>query len=500
MLVTWVSSQPFAYKASSALATVGPRRRGLANDHSDENQKKLLRYSLWKGAFFFWYKWHLCIYQTMQSSDRYYAKEEVSVSCIGMSPAILRDLFSECRTEYLKLVKNKTSIFENNGCDWKLTNTVDIRELDTVILSREKKTALLDDIKYFLNPESRAWYTARGIPYGRGYLLYGPAGTGKSSLSLSIAGECELDVYMLSLAGVDDFSLRELFAGLPPRCVVLLEDVDAATCTHSRQRDVTPRKESGSFGKRPGGELSLSALLNAINGVGSQQGRLLIMTTNHIEHLDAALIRPGRIDMKLKLELTTRDVNAQLFASIFRKSNRDEGKAESEKAKQKMMLMQQAADFAREVPEYKFSPADIQQFLMRYRQSPGMAVQKVREWVEQNCHSRENPQISEESRNNYNETALSDKLNKSATTEYGAQDEAHPKEIATAIAPAEIHITKLPHCCTCHILQDAIGKLQEKEILTVHQLAPRQGEQPKLTVCRLKRAYFSPTSLALMCI
>jgi chaperone BCS1 len=210
---------------------------------------------------------------------------------------------------------------------------------------------------------------------------------------LSIAGECDLDVYILSLIGVDDNSLRELFAELPARCVVLLEDIGAATCTHSRQRNVTPRKENGNLGtNKSGGELSLSALLNAIDGVGSQEGRLLIMTTNHMGHLDAALIRPGRIDMKLELGLTTRDVNAQLFGSIFRSNFSDKEKTESEKAKEKTALKQLAADFAARVPEYKFSPADIQLFLLGYRQSPAMAVQNVREWVELKGHTtRENP-------------------------------------------------------------------------------------------------------------
>jgi chaperone BCS1 len=84
--------------------------------------------------------------------------------------------------------------------------------------------------------------------------------------------------------------------------------------------------------------LSLLALLNVIDSVSSQEGRLLIITTNYIEHLDTTLIRLGRIDMKLELRLTTRDVNAQLFASIFRSNISDKGKAESEKAKEKTIL------------------------------------------------------------------------------------------------------------------------------------------------------------------
>jgi mitochondrial chaperone BCS1 len=157
MLVTWISFQPFAHKASSSLASVGARIRGFADGHSDGSQKKPLQYSPWNGTFFFWYKKHLFTFRSVQSENRFFPKEEISVSCIGRSPTVLKDLFSECRTEYLKLVKNKTSIFEHHNGDWRKTRIVDIRELDTFILNKEKKTALLDDAKSFLDLESPAW-------------------------------------------------------------------------------------------------------------------------------------------------------------------------------------------------------------------------------------------------------------------------------------------------------------------------------------------------------
>lgn len=210
----------------------------------------------------------------MQSKNSFFiSKQEISVSCIGRSPTVLKDLFSECRTEYLKLVKNKTSIFGHRNGSWKTTRIVDIRELDTVILDKKKKTALLDDVKSFLDLDLQAWYSMYGIPYRRGYLLYGPPGTGKSSLSLSIAGECDLDIYILNLSSVDKDLLGDLCTELPARCVILLEDIDAVNATHSRQcgtvtlglDNITSLEKAKLEGK-----VSLSALLNAIDGVGSQ--------------------------------------------------------------------------------------------------------------------------------------------------------------------------------------------------------------------------------------
>ncbi|KAH7186110.1 uncharacterized protein B0J16DRAFT_268440, partial [Fusarium flagelliforme] len=90
------------------------------------------------------------------------------------------------------------------------------------------------DIQNFLNPETRYWYSQHLIPYKRGYLLHGPAGTEKSSFSSSIAGESDMDIYVVSIPGANDQILKGLFAGLADRCVVLLEDIDTAGAACSR--------------------------------------------------------------------------------------------------------------------------------------------------------------------------------------------------------------------------------------------------------------------------
>ena len=77
------------------------------------------------------------------------------------------------------------------------------------------------------------------------------------------------------------------------------------------------------------------------------------MITNYIEYLDTVLIREGQVDMKVKLDLTNRDTNTQLFFNIFKYNELEEEKAE-EKTLRKL-----AVDFANKVPEYEFSPAEI---------------------------------------------------------------------------------------------------------------------------------------------
>ncbi|KAK2728903.1 mitochondrial chaperone bcs1 [Colletotrichum kahawae] len=226
----------------------------------------------------------------------------------------------ECRVEYLRLSKGKTSIFEyyNNG--WKRTITRDIRPIETVVMNEDTKQMILADIRSFLDSTARLWYVIRGLPYWRGYLLYGRPGTGKSSLSMSVAGCFGLDIYVLRLAGINDGRLSALFAELPQRCVVLLEDVDAVGITQSREADAEESDsglEVSRSSPKPRGTLSLSGLLNVLDGVASQEGRVLIMTTNHREHLDKALIRPGRIDKEIEFQLADAEVIIKLFCTVF---------------------------------------------------------------------------------------------------------------------------------------------------------------------------------------
>jgi chaperone BCS1 len=143
---------------------------------------------------------------------------------------------------------------------------------------------------------------------------------------LSIAGCFDLDIYILNLLSVDDGSLSTLFAELPSRCVVLLEDIDAAAATQSRETGT----ENSSYVKsvstekvKPQGKVSLSCLLNVLDGVASQEGRVLIMTTNYVERLDGALIRPGQVDKQVAFGLADKDIIAQLFYNVYSHSNDD---------------------------------------------------------------------------------------------------------------------------------------------------------------------------------
>jgi ATP-dependent 26S proteasome regulatory subunit len=148
---------------------------------------------------------------------------------------------------------------------------------------------LVEDLKNWYT--RRDWYQARGIPWRIGTLLHGPGGTGKSSLSKAIAEVLGLPLYQFYLNTLTDREFVNKWDELRPPCVVALEDFD--TVFHGR--------ESATIHK----SLSFECVLNQISGISSVNGIMLIVTTNHLNHIDAALgqldangrpTRPGRID------------------------------------------------------------------------------------------------------------------------------------------------------------------------------------------------------------
>ena len=173
------------------------------------------------------------------------------------------------------------------------------RPLSSVVLKAGQAESLLADLQRFYGARER--YAELGIPWRRGYLLHGPPGTGKTSLVTALASELHLNVCTLSLASpvVTDEKIHTLLAGVPQRSLLLIEDVDA----FFRQRDAAHAQV----------RLSFSGFLNALDGVATQEGNVLFMTTNHAEQLDPALIRAGRIDERVELGPCDDDQLRRLF-------------------------------------------------------------------------------------------------------------------------------------------------------------------------------------------
>lgn len=394
MLISWVCAQPFARSARTSLVTVNLKPTTSGDGPMD---KKPLHFSPCNGRSYFWHERNLFIFTRNRSQEKYgFTREEVSLSYFGRNPDVLRKLLGECRRHYITLIENKTCVFDHEDNRWKPSRPKSKRDAATVVIQESAKNMLINDVADFLKAETRAWYHKRDLPYQRGYLFYGPPGTGKSSLSLSIAGRFNLDLYVLSIPSLNDRSLRTLFDELPQQCVVLLEDVDAIGL--DRSQGVITETSSDARPRKSAGKVSLSTLLNVLDGMGSSEGRVLIMTTNHIEHLDPALIRPGRVDIRVEFQLADRDMIYRLFLFIYDSEpshlikHDESGDSADEDGKDKITqnreFRQLAKELAAKIPEFEFSPAEIMSFLLANKHLPRRAVADVDAWMKKNREDR----------------------------------------------------------------------------------------------------------------
>ena len=176
------------------------------------------------------------------------------------------------------------------------------KRFEHVALPLRVKAQLMQDIDAFL--ASEALYEEKGLSWNRGYLLYGPPGCGKSSCILAISNTYCMPIYNVNLSEVSgDVELRAMFANVSERAVVVLEDVDCMSSTNARLAVNDDGMTTTSV--RNAGGVTLSGLLNVIDGIESVGGRILIMSTNHRDALDPALIRPGRCDLHVHLPVCT---------------------------------------------------------------------------------------------------------------------------------------------------------------------------------------------------
>ena len=282
--------------------------------------------------------------------------ETVTLTSIGRNRQLYFDILNEARTSALRNYEGKTIMYTPVGAEWRpFGYPRNHRPLDSVILDQNISENILSDIKEFISNTN--WYTNRGIPYRRGYLFHGPPGCGKSSFIMALAGELDYSICLLNLSerGLSDDRLNHLLSTAPQQSIVLLEDVDAAFSNREESKAVKTAYEGLS-------RLTLSGLLNALDGVASAEGRIVVMTTNYIERLDKALIRPGRVDVKQLIDYATQYQLEQMFARFYPDHN-----------------IQKARLFAAKVSEYNrpFSIAEIQGYFMLYKHNGDDALNNI---------------------------------------------------------------------------------------------------------------------------
>eukprot|EP01062_Namystynia_karyoxenos_P073496 TRINITY_DN70292_c0_g1_i1.p1 TRINITY_DN70292_c0_g1~~TRINITY_DN70292_c0_g1_i1.p1 ORF type:complete len:454 (+),score=108.42 TRINITY_DN70292_c0_g1_i1:61-1422(+) len=276
--------------------------------------------------------------------------ETLRLSCLRPHRDRLFALIAEAREQWLDEERGRLSVHHHDLYgNWERATPRRSRPLASVVLPGGLRESLLKDAEEFLGAEE--WYAARGIPYRRGYLLHGPPGTGKSSFVAALCAHLSLPVYVLSLSAAEltDERLLELLVQMPQRSAVLCEDIDAAFAG----REGTTR-------------LSFSGLLNALDGVGAPEGRILFVTTNHPDRVDPALLRPGRVDVSAEFPLLGPQAAADMVTNFYAAAPEGPRAAAAEAVARCVRLLAEADPAG----SAGVSPAALQGVMLAHKRDP----------------------------------------------------------------------------------------------------------------------------------
>lgn len=347
-----------SYSKKSRLLTVntdggfGESMAGNPDNFKDE--KPNLYFSPAPGNHLIWYQgrpvWIRRDREKKMGNDgngRLSIYEQFEIVMLGRDRELAKSLLREVRDFIHNLEKDDTSVYSATKYgEWRRIKKQKPRALESVILKNDLQYEIYETLReFYSNPE---WYTKRGIPYRKGYLLHGPPGTGKTSLVKAMAGAMDMNIYIININnGISNDNFTHAMTEVPRRSIILIEDVDAAFT----QREKTDEDQNVTF----------KTLLNTIDGVISPEGTILFMTTNHIDKLDPALIRKGRVDRKIYVGPADTRQMQRLFEHFYPQSN---GEAKA---------------FADALPENKFTPADIQGHFLNYKSDPERALQNLNE-------------------------------------------------------------------------------------------------------------------------
>lgn len=207
----------------------------------------------------------------------------------------LYTLFERSYKEYDDYIQNirdrgLLNIFIADGIYWDTVDTRKPRDLDSIYLPKEVKDSVVAKLDKFYSLETQKIYDSLGIIRKSVFLFEGVAGTGKTSFIAALASKYGYSIATLYFsAKLDDNSLVRLIKNMPAKTWLLLEDMDYLF--QDRKSHDTDKNM-----------ITLSGLLNCLDGVSTKDGFVCWLTTNNKQSLDAALIRPGRVDKIVRFD------------------------------------------------------------------------------------------------------------------------------------------------------------------------------------------------------
>jgi len=257
-------------------------------------------------------------------------------------------------------------IYSNDENYWERICSRNKRDLKYIYLPKKQKKDIDEDVENFLKPKTKERYLKAGVLYKRIYLFEGIPGGGKTSLITALASKYDYNIALLSLdPKTTDLKLSKAIQNLPEKCVLVVEDID------------------GLFVERRAGDnskncVTMSGLLNVFDGIATPEGLIVFITTNFKSNLDAALIRPGRVDYVLKFEYIKSHQIKEMYHVFMENSFND------------IELNKFVDDF--KALNVNISASLLQQYLFKYFDNPVGALENINDIkkIKESCKTRTN--------------------------------------------------------------------------------------------------------------
>jgi chaperone BCS1 len=282
--------------------------------------------SIGYGIHYIFYKRILFIITLTKDSQNQSCQDKdiINITKIGRNRKIFDNFIKEINS--VDKQDNLIKIYKFSNF-WEYIKKIRKRNINNIFIEKSKKDELMTLLNNFVNNED--WYIENEIPYQLGILLHGTPGSGKSSLIRAMASYLNYPIYYISMKNI--IKIEEAMNELPNKSIVVIEDIDTNSLTHSRDKlnnksnNVISTIDDSNNDSDDNKLIGLSEILNSIDGILSSHGRILVMTTNYIEKLDEALIRPGRIDLQLEMGFANMEILQNFINKFYPNNNMPQG-------------------------------------------------------------------------------------------------------------------------------------------------------------------------------